>query len=298
MDRTTASHTQQLSLSYGDTTMKVRFSLLPWSLCLAGFLFLGLGLKPSSCHAQSAYMEQAKQLYQAKQWDQALYSLQKALRSLRGKPTVQKVPVYVYIGLSLYRRGDKGLAWKALEQAFVIKRNAVFPKGESKDVEAFFRRVQQRVLKRLGPVKGQEVQGGGNKTQPPDTPGGGGGTGVTGSPWPWVALSISAAALTGGVLLVANASANNSDLETWLEAGVAQGGVRAVLENSATPMRSSVSLQNIIGGVALGVAGIGIAGAIVLFVMQKPKGAKKSASLPPQHAKPIIHSRTTFLQVQ
>lgn len=287
---------QQRFRSFNGTAMNARFSLLS-TLCLAGFLFLGWTFAPANVHAQGAYLEQAKQLYEAKQWDQTLYALQKALRSLRGKPSIQKVPVYVYIGLSLYKRGDKGLAWKAFEQAFVFKRNAELPKGEPKPVQAFFRRVQQRVLKRLGPVKGQEV-GGSTTTAPPSSPRGGG-TGVSSSPWPWVILSVSAAALTGGVLLVANASANNGDVETWLQNGTTQGNDRAVLENSASSMRSSVGLQNILGGVALGLAGVGIAGAVVMFVLQKPKAPKSTARiLAPSDAQPLVRSRTTLLQVQ
>lgn len=221
----------------------------------------------SSVYADGgAQMEQAIQLYRAQQWDQSLYALQQALRELRGKSSNQRVSVYLYMGLCLYQRGDHGLAWKAFEQALSLQLGATLPKQDtSPKVQQFFQKVQQRFLERLGASRKPEL----SPVSPPSTPGTSRGV-ATGrvSPWPWIILGVSAAALTGGIALVANASSNQSEIDTWLKSNVAEGQILADLETSAQSTRSTISAQNIAGGVSLAVAGLGIAGAIVLFVLQ------------------------------
>lgn len=250
------------------------------------WLSLGMGVwifffpttqRCSSAWAQAdAQMEQAVQLYRAQQWDQSLYALQQALRGLRGKSATQRVSVYLYIGLCLYQRRELGLAWKAFEQALSLKYDAHLPKEDAnKEAQIFFKKVKDRFLSRLGMVDQGSLSSPGTPT-PPGTKRSWGTQGV--SPWPWVVLSVSAAALTGGIGLVINAGSNQSELDTWLKNGVAEGQVLAEMETSAQSMRSSISIQNIIGAVSLAVAGLGIAGSVVLFIFER----RKQTSSPPR----------------
>ncbi len=237
-------------------------------------------------------MIQAKQLYKVKQWDQALYSLQKELRRLRGKPKIQKVPVYVFIGLCLYHKGSKGLAWKAFEQAFFIDRSAVLPPGEKTALKGFFKRARQRVNARLGWDGGVQSQSKSRASTPSTSVATG-----TVSPWPWVLFSFSAAALAGGAFLILNASANQGQLEQFLTSGVKQGAVRAELETSSETLRDSVGLQNSIGIIALSAGGASLVGAVILLVVQgkkKPKTATRSYHSP---ITPLATSSTILLQV-
>jgi hypothetical protein len=232
-----------------------------------------------SANTISPMMKVALELYQQKQWGQALLALQRELHNLRGRPMSDKISVYLYVGLILYREGHQGLAWKSFEQALFSDHQIILPAGESAETRNFFEKVRNRVYNQLGlPIekikdKTSEQPSTKHPISPPAH--------RAGSAWPWVVLSIAGASLTGGILLIANSASNNTAIEEFVKTGINTQFLHSQLEDTAQSMRDYNALQSALGGVFIGVGVLGIAGSVVLYILQN-----RQQTLPAQQPTP------------
>lgn len=247
------------------------------SLCLLALLLLASPTLAIAQRATPTPLEQAmstgKAAYQAKQYDKALKSFKKALKLQRGKPLFQKAPTYLSIGLVLFQQGFKGLAWKAFEQALYQNVNLTLPANENAEAKAFFQRVKDRVKTRGGVAF---------QVSAPRAPQASGDGGPLASPLVWGSFCFAALAAAAGIVLVANAGANQADLDTWITNNVNDGQSPATVNASAAPIKDNIAVQSGIGYTALGLAALGVAAGVVLIFLPRPKPTKTASHLPPK----------------
>ena len=75
--------------------------------------------------------------------------------------------------------------------------------------------------------------------------------------------------------MILNGSANKNEVNSFLKAGLTARELLPNLEATSDPVSSSANTQTLFGGIALAVGGVGIAGSITLFILNRKKQKKK-----------------------
>ena len=247
-------------------------------ICCRHFVvLLGLVLLPGYAFAQKASMEKGIQAYKQKKWDDALGAFQKALRELKGKPVSQKAGVHVYLGLTLLGKGEKGLAWKAFEQALYANGSVGLPSKSSEEAVDFFARVKKRVKRRGGDLGDGVVPS----------------TGFRLTYLSYAFLGLAGATVIGGVILLGSNQAARTEAQAWQEKAAKENPPDASsIQNLSTGALNSAELQGTIAIASFVAAGLFVGGAVVTGLFHRPS-VNKTHTAPSLLALPSVGLSST-----
>jgi hypothetical protein len=275
-------HTSSSSLLYNLLSFSLAFSLgLAFFAFSPPFVF-AQNAKQAPKNPYKEAMQEAIAAYQAEKYDDALQALEKAMKSKKGRPLLEKAEIFTYIGLVLFKQNKKGMAFKSFEMALYQDICLQLPPKETPEAKAFFEETRSRVSRRGGIVGAdpgcvKSTPSGSDATTPQPPPSGA----APISPWPWVAVGAGALFTVAGVLFMINGFQHNDHVNLWRASTSGKGYNQADLDLGVQPIQDTAGWQIPTGIAFLALGLLGISVSIPLFMYLPARSpAQRTASAP------------------